>query len=702
MKKSLLTLLLGVFMMFPFYGQNFTKAPNNLSSKTQTFQGPLPGTTTLIQNGNTRMAPVTITQSTTQNITPGNSVTCNAGGVPTDNSFFRAFDLSTYGITDDFNVTDVEFGFEAINGSYTVTVNVYSMANGTFPASYPGGATLQGTASATYNAGNAGSIVSLPLSATIPAGEDLIYELFFPNDQGIGNVSVFPASNAGGQSAPSYLQAAACGVTSPFTTASIGFPNMHLVFNVVGEEVAAQSSYCAPAGTNGQAGTYFQVEALTNMNLTSIDGDFDAVSCNIQLWTRPGSHVGFEGSNAGWTLLGTATITGGGIGNPVPLPIAFNIPLTTGNRQSFHLVTTNNTAQNYRTGTGTVGVTVAGSNADLVHYAGCGSTGLFSGCNFSPRNFQGCVHYTTAGPVGDPPVISCPANITADNAAGQCGAVVNFAAVAVDTEDGNISGSIVYTPDTGSFFPVGTTTVTASVTDSDGNTSECTFDVTVNDVENPVATCSDITVDLDATGNVTVFPGDVASVTDNCPGTTLQFQGIGGPSGAITTLFNSNNGGANGWTVMYDLTVGASDIEITGFDMNTSSTSAFNLEVYTLVGTFVGNQTNAGAWTLTATGSGTGAGTNNPSNVTLGSPMALSAGTTYGIALRMVNAAPQYSGTGTNPAPGSTSYSNADLSLSLGSAVSGLFTGSVFTPRIWNGTIYYGSPAPPVPSLDFT
>ncbi|MEZ4857470.1 MAG: HYR domain-containing protein [Flavobacteriaceae bacterium] len=306
----------------------------------------------------------------------------------------------------------------------------------------------------------------------------------------------------------------------------------------------------------------------------------------------------------------------------------------------------------------------------------------------------------TGGGTGNPPVISCPMPAPSNNEAGQCGAVVNFAAVAIDTEDGNISGSIVYTPDTGSFFPVGTTTVTASVTDSDGNTATCTFDVTVVDAENPVVTCSDITVDLDATGNVTVLPGDVASVTDNCPGATLQFQGIGGPMGSLTTLFNSNNGGSSGWMVMYDITVGASDLEITGFDMNTSGTSAFNLEVYTLVGTFVGNQTNPGAWTLTATGTGVGAGTDNPSNVVLAAPFTLSAGTTYGIALRM-NSAPRYSGTGSNPAPGSTSYSNADLTLSLGSAVSGLFTGSVFTPRIFNGTIYYGSPAPPVPSLDF-
>ena len=45
-------------------------------------------------------------------------------------------------------------------------------------------------------------------------------------------------------------------------------------------------------------------------------------------------------------------------------------------------------------------------------------------------------------------------------------------------------------------------------------------------------------------------------------------------------------------------------------------------------------------------------------------------------------------------------YSNADLSLVLGSATNVPFTAPVFSPRVWNGTIYYtggpcgGSPTP--------
>src|SRR5690606_5880444 len=57
-----------------------------------------------------------------------------------------------------------------------------------------------------------------------------------------------------------------------------------------------------------------------------------------------------------------------------------------------------------------------------------------------------------------------------------------------------------------------------SVTDSDGNTSTCEFDVTVLDNEAPVAVCQDITIDLDAiTGMATITAADIDNgSTDNC------------------------------------------------------------------------------------------------------------------------------------------------------------------------------------------
>jgi hypothetical protein len=83
-----------------------------------------------------------------------------------------------------------------------------------------------------------------------------------------------------------------------------------------------------------------------------------------------------------------------------------------------------------------------------------------------------------------PPVITCPANITRPNDPGQCGAIVNYTVTATD----NCTSSVTVTvqPASGTFFAVGTTTVNARATDASGNTATCSFTVTVNDVEPPV------------------------------------------------------------------------------------------------------------------------------------------------------------------------------------------------------------------------
>jgi large repetitive protein len=69
-------------------------------------------------------------------------------------------------------------------------------------------------------------------------------------------------------------------------------------------------------------------------------------------------------------------------------------------------------------------------------------------------------------------ILTCPANITVSNATGQCGAFVNYPAPTISGSCGTVTASHA----SGSFFPVGTTTVT--VTSSAGPV--CTFTVTVN------------------------------------------------------------------------------------------------------------------------------------------------------------------------------------------------------------------------------
>ena len=134
------------------------------------------------------------------------------------------------------------------------------------------------------------------------------------------------------------------------------------------------------------------------------------------------------------------------------------------------------------------------------------------------------------------PQIVCPADITVNNDNGQCGAIVNFAA----TETVAIPAStITYSQNPGTFFPKGTTTVTATAVNAVG-TSTCTFTVTVNDAENPTITCNapvEVSNDEGQCGAMVTY--NVTSA-DNCPGETIA-QTAGLPSGSIFPVGTTTN-----------------------------------------------------------------------------------------------------------------------------------------------------------------
>src|SRR5207249_1556597 len=56
---------------------------------------------------------------------------------------------------------------------------------------------------------------------------------------------------------------------------------------------------------------------------------------------------------------------------------------------------------------------------------------------------------------------------------------------------------------------IASNTVTLTVTDNNGNSQTCTSTVTVVDSVAPTAVCQDITVQLDATGHVTITPAQI-------------------------------------------------------------------------------------------------------------------------------------------------------------------------------------------------
>lgn len=85
------------------------------------------------------------------------------------------------------------------------------------------------------------------------------------------------------------------------------------------------------------------------------------------------------------------------------------------------------------------------------------------------------------------PTVTCPGNIAQNTDAGENTAVVNYT---VPTGSDNCPGvSVGCSPDTGTAFPLGQTTVTCTATDAASNTGTCNFTVTVTDNEPPSIVC---------------------------------------------------------------------------------------------------------------------------------------------------------------------------------------------------------------------
>ncbi len=126
------------------------------------------------------------------------------------------------------------------------------------------------------------------------------------------------------------------------------------------------------------------------------------------------------------------------------------------------------------------------------------------------------------------PEISCPGDITVPNDPGECGALVSFTD-ATATDNCSLA-SIAQTdgPLSGSVFPVGTTSVEYTAEDAAGNTATCSFNVIVNDTEDPLITCPadvNLTIPGGACSGVLNYPDPI--ISDNCPGIT--FTAISGP-----------------------------------------------------------------------------------------------------------------------------------------------------------------------------
>lgn len=135
------------------------------------------------------------------------------------------------------------------------------------------------------------------------------------------------------------------------------------------------------------------------------------------------------------------------------------------------------------------------------------------------------------------PTVSCPATANLSTDAGLCTA---SGSIGTPTTSDNCGVATSVVSNSGP-YPVGTTTVTWTVTDVNGNVSTCTQDVVVTDNENPNAVCQNITVQLDVNGSASITAAQIdGGSTDNCGVASIS---------ASTTSFDCSNVGSNNVTL---------------------------------------------------------------------------------------------------------------------------------------------------------
>src|SRR5690554_7428497 len=215
-------------------------------------------------------------------------------------------------------------------------------------------------------------------------------------------------------------------------------------------------------------------------------------------------------------------------------------------------------------------------------------------------NISTCVAVVNVIDSGGGGSLTCPGDIIQDNDLGICGALVSYT---ISTPTGcSGGGSLTQTSGlpSGSTFPIGTTTNTFEYDDGINPIQTCSFNVTINDNELPVALCKNITVQLDANGNTSISAADIDNgSTDNCGianmtisrsaftcadiganNVTLTITDINGKVSTCTSIVTVEDGIAP-TAVCQNITVhldGTGNVSITAADVDGGSSDACGID----------------------------------------------------------------------------------------------------------------------------
>ncbi len=173
-----------------------------------------------------------------------------------------------------------------------------------------------------------------------------------------------------------------------------------LTLTLAGATLSGAQTLTTLPPNNGSGGIFFDLTpASSALSFNSFATYFSSVAStavSVQVYTRPGSYVGFQTGSAGWTLSETvAGFSAGGTVKSAPLVLTSPIILGAGTTTGIYLHSITTGGGIRYQGTGTT-ATTSFSNADITLFSAHSRTGAvaFAGTLFTPRAFSGDINYT--------------------------------------------------------------------------------------------------------------------------------------------------------------------------------------------------------------------------------------------------------------------------------------------------------------------
>ncbi len=204
-----------------------------------------------------------------------------------------------------------------------------------------------------------------------------------------------------------------------------------------------------------------------------------------------------------------------------------------------------------------LGVTTTSSHSPGATFP-TGTTTVTYTATDASGNTGTCSFNVVISDVENPLFIGCPGPIITNNSAGNCSAIVTWTPPSASDNCAGLTVTSTYNP--GATFPVGTTTVTYTATDAVGNSTICSFTVTVNDAQAPTFVGCPANINANnSTGNCSATVTWTAPTSaDNCSVTIASSSHNPGdvfPIGTTTVTYTAMDAAGNSGSCSFVVTV---------------------------------------------------------------------------------------------------------------------------------------------------